>query len=628
MPTIAELFDQALRHHQNGAPALAENLYRQILQAEPRHAEAWYFLGLLAQQVGRSDLAVEYIGQALRLNPGFAEAYNNLGIVLIRQGKLEEAGASFRKALRLNPGSAQAHNNLGNVLRDQGKLEEAGASYREALRLNPGYAEAHNNLGNVLGGQGKLVEAEASYREALRLKPGYANAYNNLGKLLWDQGKRTEAEACCREALRLNLGHVEAHNSLGVVLRDQGKWKEAEVSYREAIRLNPGYAEAHNNLGNVLLWGRSKPLEAEASYREALRLKPAYPEALSNLGNALLGQGKLEKAKESFREALRIKPTYAEGHLSLGFYWLLRGNFAQGWPEHEWHRLTEDNLRNALPPPSWDGSALDGQTILLQAELGLGDTFQFVRYARLVKAKGGRVVLQCPPALTGILAACPGTDQVLPAGTPLPEYHVTAPLSSLPLLCKTTLETIPAEVPYLAIDLARVASWRARLADIPGFKVGICWQGNPKFKRDCIRSVPLASFAPLAAVPGVCLIALQRGPGLEQISQQSESQTIVDLPGRSDDPAEGWVDTAALIQALDLVVSVDTAVVHLAGALGAPAWVALPFMPDWRWLLNREDSPWYPTLRLFRQRAPGDWAEVFQRIASGVASLACHSGHP
>ena len=531
---------------------MAENLFRQILQADPSHVDAWHLLGIIALQVGRPDVAVEYIGQALRFNPGCAEAHNNLGYVRWGQGKLAEAEACYHEALRLRPDYAEAHNNLGIVLRDQGKLEEAEACYREAVRLNPGYAEAHNNLGNVLREQGKLEEAEACCREAVRLNPGCSETHNNLGIVLNEQGKLTEAEACYREALRLKPGYVDAHSNLGIILEHQGMVGEAEVCCREALRRNPSHAEAH---------------------------------------------------------------------LNLGIHWLLQGNFAQGWPEYEWRRQTKDNLRHALPPPSWDGGALDGQTILLQTEQGAGDAFQFVRYARLVKAKGGQVVLQCQPALARILGSCPGVDQVVTAGTPLPRTHVAASLLSLPMLCKTTLETIPAEVPYVAVDPARVNSLRAHLAVIPGFKVGICWQGSPTFKRDRFRSVPLASFAPLAEVPGVCLVALQRGPGLEQIAQQRESLNIVNLPGRTADSAEGWLDTAALIQALDLVVSVDTAVVHLAGALAAPVWVALPYMPDWRWLLDQEDSPWYPTLRLFRQRKPGDWPEVFQRIGVALQNL-------
>jgi hypothetical protein len=336
---------------------------------------------------------------------------------------------------------------------------------------------------------------------------------------------------------------------------------------------------------------------------------------LNNLGNVLRDQGHLTEAEACYREALRLNPDYADGHFNLSLLWLLQGNFALGWREYEWRRHAQDNFRFAPPPPTWDGSALGGRTILLQSEQGSGDTFQFVRYTRLVKEKGGRVLLQCPPELAGVLAGCPGVDQWIRAAAAPSACHVTAPLLSLPMLCGTTLETIPAGVPYLAADRARVDHWRACLAAIPGFKVGICWQGNPMFKNDRQRSVSLAQFAPLAELSGVHLVALQRGAGREQIAQHGQHLRIVDLPGRSEDPAEGWLDTAALIKAVDLVISTDNGVVHLAGALGAPIWVALHFVPDWRWFVNREDSPWYPTMRLFRQRRPGDWTDVFQRLA-------------
>jgi hypothetical protein len=335
----------------------------------------------------------------------------------------------------------------------------------------------------------------------------------------------------------------------------------------------------------------------------------------------LRDQGRFEEAEASYRAALRLKPEHVDGHWNLSCLLLLQGKFTQGWPENEWRLHFKESLCLGLKPPTWDGTALNGQTILLRAEQGIGDTFQFIRYARLVKEKGGRVLVQCQPGLDGILAGCTGIDQLVPAGTPLPGYQKAVPLLSLPLLFETTLETIPAQVPYITAKSKRVDHWRSRLAAIPGLKVGICWQGSLKHKDDRRRSVPLSTFAPLGAVPGVCLIALQRGPGLEQIAQQNEHLKIVDLPGRSEDPAEGWLDTAALIQALDLIISIDTGVVHLAGALAAPVWVALPFMPDWRWLLNREDSPWYPTIRLFRQKKPGDWPEVFQRMAKELGQL-------
>jgi protein O-GlcNAc transferase len=351
MPTIGQLFEQALRHHQSGDLALAENHYRQILQADPRHADAWHLLGVIAEQVGRHDLAVEYIGQALRLKPAFAEAYSNLGVALCEQGKLADAEACYQEALRLKPGNAKAHNNLGNALwgqgkladaevsyrealrleptyaeahnnlanalRDQGKLQEAEASCREALRLKPGYAEAHNNLGSVLRGKGKQEEAEANYREALRFRPTYADALSNLGAVLGDQGKLAEGEDCCRKGVLSNPSSAEAHYNLGTVLRAQGKLEEAGANLREALRLKPGFAAAHCNLG-LVLEDQDKQEQAEACYREALRLKPDYAGAHYNLGSVLRRRGKLEEAVACYREALRLKPDYAEAHNNCG----------------------------------------------------------------------------------------------------------------------------------------------------------------------------------------------------------------------------------------------------------------------------------------------------------------------
>jgi len=300
--------------------------------------------------------------------------------------------------------------------------------------------------------------------------------------------------------------------------------------------------------------------------------------------------------------------------------WLLLGNFEQGWPEYEWRWQMRGVPSSPRPQAHWDGSALDGKTILLYAEQGLGDTIQFIRYAAVVKHGGGTVVAECHPALLGSLAGCAGIDQLLPQGGPLPACEVQAPLLSLPGLCGTTLATIPAEVPYLVADRSRVEHWRDRLAAFSGFKVGICWQGEPGHKNDRRRSVPLAQFTPLAEVPGLRVVSLQKGPGREQWTSLAGQWPVVDLPGQEEEPSQAWMDTAALVCALDLVITVDTAVAHLAGALGVPVWLALPFSPDWRWLLGREDSPWYPTARLFRQTSPGDWDEVFLRIRDALGA--------
>ncbi len=285
-----------------------------------------------------------------------------------------------------------------------------------------------------------------------------------------------------------------------------------------------------------------------------------------------------------------------------------------GWPEYEWRWRRQDASPPALTQPLWDGSSLQGKSILLYPEQGLGDTLQFIRYAPLVKQTGATVIVQCQPPLLRLLATCAGIDRLLPEGADLPPFDVQAPLLSLPRILRTTLASIPANIPYLSADPDLRARWRQSLSGVADFKVGIAWQGNPGHKRDRQRSVPLAAFAPLAEAPGVRLVSLQKGPGHEQLTELAERLRVLDLT----DELEDFADTAALLSNLDLVITVDTAVAHLAGAMGIPVWVALPIVPDWRWLLERQDSPWYPTMRLFRQTAWGDWAGVFERLTGAL----------
>ncbi len=550
MATIPETLAVALQYHQSGNLQQAGAIYRQILQADPNHAEALHLLGVVAGQERRPDLAIQYISQAIRLRPT----------------------------------DPDLHNNLGRALNDQGQLAEAAAHYQEALRLKPDFAEAHNNLGTVLQGQGRLAEAAAQYQEALRLKPDYAKAHYNLGSALQDQGQLAEAVAQYKEALRLKPDYAEAHNNLGIALQDQGQLAEAVAQYQEALRLKPDYAEAH-----------------------------------LNLGNALKDQGQLTEAVAQYQEALRLKPDYAEAHWNRAMAWLLAGDFERGWPEFQWRWQCKDLIssKRSFSQPLWDGSSLAGRTILLHAEQGLGDTIQFIRYAPLVKRRGGTVVLECQPALLPLLQSCAGVDRLLAQGSSLPPFDVHAPLLSLPGILETTLSTIPAEAPYLFADANLDEHWRQELSHLQGFKIGIAWQGNPIHKKDKQRSIPLSVFEPLARLEGVRLFSLQKGTGSEELAQNAGRIPITDLGSR----LETFMDTAAVLKNLDLVVACDTAVVHLAGALGIPVWVALPFAPDCRWLLDRDDSPWYPSIRLFRQKRWGNWDEVFQRIVQALKKL-------
>jgi Flp pilus assembly protein TadD len=540
MPSVAEAFALAVRHHQTGNLHQAEHLYNLILRADPCHFDVHHLLGLLACQVGRHDQAV----------------------------------ASIRRALALNPQSAAFHADLGVVLAGQGKVEEAVTHYWLALDLDPHFAEAHNSLANALMKQGQLHDAALHLREALRRRPDFA----------------------------------EAHNNLGVVLVRQEKTSEAVAQYRQALRVNPHYPEAHNNLGL-----------------------------------ALVRQGRLDDAMAHYHKSIELRPNYGEAHWNRSLLWLLRGDFEQGWQGYEWRRMTKAEFtQRVFSQPYWDGKHLGGRTILLYAEQGLGDTVQFIRYVSAVKERGGRVIFECQAALLPLLASLPGIDVSVGRGSPLPAFEVQAPLLSLPRIFHTSLATIPSDVPYLRADPTLVDYWRRELTKFDvrgakcdvnaqpsnlehrtshiarGFKVGIAWQGSATYRYDRQRSIPLAEFARLAAVPGVELISLQKGAGADQLTAMAGQIPIFDLSTGLDETIGGFMDTAAVMQNLDLVISSDTAIPHLAGALGVPVWVALPQVPDWRWLLDREESPWYPTMRVFRQTREGDWADVFARMAAAL----------
>jgi len=526
-----------------------------------------------------------------------------------RAGRLLQAQAAYRQILTIDPARADAHSDLGAALNDLGRPADAEASYREALRLRPNYPEAHYNLGNVLRDLGRPAEAEASYREALRLRPIFPEAYNNLGLALRDLGRPAEAEASHREAVRLRPNSPEAHNNLGAALFALGRPAEAEASYREALRLRPIFPEAYNNLGAALR-DLGRPAEAEASHREAVRLRPIFPEAHSNLGAALYDLSRPAEAEASYREALRLRPNYPEAHNNLGYALLLAGRLEEGWKECEWRWKTKifSGAARYFLAPLWRGEAIGGRTILLHAEQGLGDTLQFCRYAPLM-VSGARIILEVQAPLVRLLSRLPGITQIIARGDRLPPLDLHCPLMSFPLAFGTTLDTIPAVTPYLSADPALAAHWQERLVGLDGLRVGLVWAGWRRLNFpaaaaiDRRRSIALKALAPLGAVSGVSFVSLQKDGPAAEVADPPHGLMLHDFTTELHD----FEDTAALIVNLDLVISVDTAVAHLAGALGKPVWLLNRFDTCWRWLLNRDDSPWYPTLRQFRQPNLGDW---------------------
>jgi tetratricopeptide (TPR) repeat protein len=581
MTALPPTFATAWQLFQSGRLMQAEEVCRHVLRSDPAHAPALHLLGVLAHQVGRHNEAISWIRQAIASNPDNAEFHYNLGVAQQFHGRIEDSVVSYRQALELEPNRAEAHNNLGYALLMLGRLDEALVSVEQALRLKPDLADAHNNLGKVHQDMGRFEQAADSYRRAVDAQPSSTLFLGNLANALTALGKP----------------------------------EEAVPYYRRAVRLQPDEAIFLSNLGNALtLTGR--PDEAEAFCRQALRLKPDFADAYHNLGIALSAQGEVEQALALNAQAIRLNPDHVGARNCQAMWRLQMGDFARGWEEYEWRWKKADVPPRAFPQTLWDGSPLEGRTILIHAEQGLGDTLQFIRYAPLVKRLGATVIVECQPVLCGLLAGCHGIDHLVARGSPLPPFDVHVPLLSLPRLFGTVLDTVPAEVPYLFADAQLVERWRGELSGAPGVRVGIAWQGNPRFPANCMRSIPLTHFAPLAQVDGVRLFSLQKGAGREQLRAVARYLPVVDLGDRLDDATGGFMDTAAVMKNLDLVITSDTATAHLAGALGVPVWVALALGADWRYLWRREDSPWYPTMRLFRQTRLGDWDGVFERITA------------
>ena len=577
----ADTLATALDHHNAGRLVDAAALYRSILDAEPKHADATHLLGVIAFQQGRLDEAEAMVRHAIEIDGGGALYHANLGRVCKAAGRPEQAAAALRRALELEPDNAQALSDLGGILADRGAWEDAVACWRRALDLEPNLAEAHYNIGLAMRDEGRMEDAAASFQRAAEANPAFANAHLALGLALQDQDRLDEAAACYRRAIEIDAGDVEALTNLGNVLRAEGRLDEAVAAYERALAGAPERAEIH-----------------------------------SNLGVALQERGELEAALASYDRALVLDPDDAEAHRNRAQALLLAGRFAEGWEEYEWRWKTRHfaaQMRD-FTEPRWDGSDLGGRTILIHAEQGYGDTIQFVRYAALVAATGGRVVLECPAPLAELVASAPGVEAVVAGGAALPPFDVQAPLLGLPRLFGTTQATIPGDVPYLAPDAAAEKRWRATMGPSGRFRVGIVWQGNPGHRGDRLRSPGLESLRPLFDIPGVEFYALQKDDGARQLAEEGLADAVRDLGGDFAD----FTDTAAAVVNLDLVIACDTAAAHLAGALARPTWVLLPLAAEWRWLTGRDDSPWYPTMRLFRQRQLGDCDEVVARVAKAL----------
>jgi tetratricopeptide (TPR) repeat protein len=455
----------------------------------------------------------------------------------------------------------------------------------------------------------------SSQAQTLRLKPNLADTHFNLGLIASQQGKLEDAIRSYKRVLELEPKHADACFNLAYSLRLNGELNSAIDAYKRVIKINPKSAAAYNNLAFVLRMV-DRLEEAIEACNHAIALEPEMVEAHNNLGITLIELGKFDEALSSLDYAIGLNSEHAEAHFNRSMILLLKGDFDNGLQEFEWRWKSNKIEPTFNSYPMWDGSSHREKTILLHAEQGLGDTIQFIRYAPLVKERIGRVVVKCQKPLVKLLKSCSGIDELITDQDMLPPFNFQAPMMSLPLIFKTSIGTIPDNTPYLDADITDVTYWQEELKRFKGLKIGIVWQGNPNHFRDRYRSIPLEYFTPLFDLDGVHYFSLQKDNGMEQLDKYKDK--IIDLTrltGRSLD----FPNTAAVIKNLDLVISPDTAIAHLVGALGVPIYLPLSFIPDWRWLLERDDTPWYKSMRLFRQDRQKDWTSVFKQILRAIA---------
>jgi tetratricopeptide (TPR) repeat protein len=670
----AKTLEQAVALHQAQNLNEAEKLYRDILRTQPNHAEANHNLGVLSLQNNQAAASLPYFSTALDTDPANGRYWISYIDALCQAGQLDDArqilalaqqhGLSGQEvdklAIQLTPpkGTQPEQQEINALIThfNQGQLTEAlalarilttrypnhdagwkamGVAYQQmgrhtdalapmqrTVQLVPRDAEAHNNLGITLDALGRYEEAAASYRRALKINPTYAQAHSNLGAALHRLLRLDEAVACYRKALHHQPDYVRAHNNLGATLHDLRRLQEAEACYRKAIALDPVYLDAHRNLG-ITLHDMDRLDEAETSYRNALQLNANDAETHSYLGNTLKDMGKLDDAEASHRMALHINPNLAEAKHNLSHTLLTMGKLTEAWPAYEsrWETYTLKKMqRPDTTLPLWQGQPPSpNDRILIFREQGMGDQIQFVRYLRLLAQRfPAGISLVTAPALHGLFQrAFPSVDMLDHAPADQSRWQWQCPLMSLPLAFNTQLSDIPNQVPYLIPDAAKSTLWADRISalNLPTAKrkIGLVWKPGSLMKNAALRALTLQQFSPLLNLADCAFFSLQKEPDTDKAAWITAGK-LIDWS----DEFHSFDDTAALISQLDLVISVDTSVAHLAGALGCPVWLLNRHASEWRWMRDREDSPWYPTMRIFAQDKAGDWAPVIARVAAAL----------
>jgi tetratricopeptide (TPR) repeat protein len=652
-----DIMTEAMSRFRAGDLRGAEQLCKQELGDQPENAEALHLLGVLAHRAGRRGDAIQLVRNALSHAPDNTACLNTLGFLLRLDQKYQDAEAALSRAIALKADYADAHNNLGIVYAESGDPTRAEASYREALKHRPEFPEAHSNLGNLLYRMGRLDDAVAAYESATTLRPGYAEAHVNQGDAYFNKGEHDKALIAYKNAVDaapewangwyklanalyqmdqfdravlayqrcvdLNPNQPRSLTNLGATLEKLGRIDEAAMILRHAIVLSPDDPIGLKNLGHVVL-KLGHVAEGLHLMRRSVEVEPGDPDAHYTYGNALVRMERLQEALNCYAKVREMQPDAARAYFAPAAVLLMNGQFKEGWAAYEsrfgmsTYKSNVKNVRERL----WDGSSLNGRRLLVHVEQGFGDTLQFIRYLPLLRRREpeGKIILICEPELFPVLKQIDGYSEIysLRSDNSI-QYDTQIPLLSLPNRFATTLESIPDETPYLAAP----PEAKGRLKRGKGTKlaVGIVWAGRPTHSDDRFRSCPVGWFSGLFDIPGVEFFSLQWGPRAGEIAPYLDRKNVTSLTESLTDFGE----TAAFIEQLDLVIAIDTAVAHLAGALGKPVWTLLAFGGEWRWLFRREDTPWYPAMRLFRQRILGDWRPVFQRMKVALSEMASAS---
>jgi len=618
---IQARFNEGIALHRKGFLVKAHEIFLQILKLESRHFQTLYMLGMIAGQSGDSAQAVKWIDKAIEICPNYASAYSNRGNALKDLKQHIAAVDSYDRAIALKPDHVDAYYNRGIALCELMQHQAAIDSFNKAIALKSDHADAYYNRSVALYELKQYQAAIDSCNKATALNPAHADAYYNRGNALNDLKQYQTAVDSYHMAIAIKPDYVAAHDDCGIALNELRQHQAAIDSYDKAIAIKPDFAEAYSNRA-IALSQLGRYQEAIDNFDKAIAIKPDFAEAYSNRGITLSGLKQHHAAIDSYDRAIAIKPDFAEAHWNQCLCYLQMGDMERGWVKHEWRWKNEEmnpyERRRNFIQPLWLGvEPLEGKTILLHSEQGLGDTIQFCRYAKLVNDFGARVVLQVQRPLLNLLTGLEGVAELLAMDEKLPEFDFHCPLLSLPLAFKTTLGTIPASETYITSESDKVKQWKAKLGYTNKPRVGLVWSGSTGHRNDANRSIALSDFVKF--MPNhVEYVSLQKE------LRDADRNTLKLHPEilHYEDEIGDFTDTAALCELMDVVISVDTSVAHLAGALGKPVWILLAFNADWRWLLDRDDSPWYPTARLYRQGALGDWEQLFRRVATDLGGVA------